>query len=80
MSRLPAVRPLELIKYLEERGFQTMHVRGSHHVLKLNDRQATVPLHHSEIGKGMLEEILARAGISVEEFKRDFGEQKDHSR
>lgn len=76
MSKLPTVRPLELIKYLEERGFETVHVKGSHHVLKLNDRQATVPLHHSEIGKGTLEEILARVGISVEEFKKDLKDKK----
>lgn len=32
---------------------------------------ATVPLHHSQIGKGMLEEIIAEFGININEFKKD---------
>ena len=32
---------------------------------------ATVPLHHSQIGKGMLEEIIAEIGININEFKKD---------
>lgn len=52
MSRLPSIKPLELIKYLERKGFQTIHVKGRYHVLKLNDRYTTVPLHHSQIGTG----------------------------
>jgi len=31
---------------------------------------ATVPLHHSQIGKGMLE-IIAELGININEFKKD---------
>lgn len=76
MSRLPSIKPLELIKYLERKGFQTIHVKGSHHVLKLNDRHTTVPLHHSQIGKGMLEEILAEVGINIDEFKKDLKSKK----
>ena len=71
MSRLPSIKPFELIKYLERKGFQTVHVKGSRHVLMLNDMRAIVPLHHSQIGKGMLEEIIAEIGININEFKKD---------
>ncbi|HEX5359254.1 MAG TPA: type II toxin-antitoxin system HicA family toxin [Candidatus Nitrosotalea sp.] len=70
MSRLPLTKPLEFIKYQERKGFQIIHVKGSHHVCKLNDMHATVPLHHSQISKGMLEEIIAEIGININEFKK----------
>ena len=46
------------------------NVKRATHVLKLNDMHATVPLHHSQIGKGMLE-IIAELGININEFKKD---------
>lgn len=73
MSKLPVVKALDLIKYLNKKGFVCIHVKGSHHIFRSNDRHTTVPVHgNSEIGKGLLKAILAEAGISMDEFKQEW--------
>lgn len=72
MSRLPVISSREFIKYLtKKKGFVYVRTTGSHHVYKLNQRLVTVPERH-EIGKGLLRAILEEAGISREDFIRDW--------
>ncbi|MEM2875955.1 MAG: type II toxin-antitoxin system HicA family toxin [Candidatus Bathyarchaeia archaeon] len=74
MQRLPVTSGRELIKYLVKKGFVISRQRGSHVVLKSQDsRRVTVPL-HEELDRGTLLEILAEAGISKEEFVREWYE------
>ncbi|MCR6693028.1 MAG: type II toxin-antitoxin system HicA family toxin [archaeon YNP-LCB-003-016] len=61
-----------MIKYLTKKGFVVSRQKGSHVVLKSQDgRRVTVPL-HEELDRGTLLEILAEAGISKEEFLREW--------
>ncbi|MEM1587320.1 MAG: type II toxin-antitoxin system HicA family toxin [Candidatus Bathyarchaeia archaeon] len=72
MSRLPIISGRELIRYLVKKGFVISRQRGSYVVLKSQDsRRVTVPL-HEELDRGTLLEILAEAGISKEEFLREW--------
>jgi predicted RNA binding protein YcfA (HicA-like mRNA interferase family) len=75
MSKLPIISGREMIKYLMKKGFVVSRQKGSHVVLKSQDgRRVTVPL-HEELDRGTLLEILAEAGISKEEFLREWYEQ-----
>jgi predicted RNA binding protein YcfA (HicA-like mRNA interferase family) len=67
VTKLPVVSSRDLIKYLQKKGFQYQHTKGSHHVYKLNDRLVTVP-ERKEVGKGLLLGILEEAGISRDDF------------
>ena len=59
MPRLPRLRGKDLIRILEEHGFQIIRVRGSHHSLRHPDgRYTVVPVHAGEI---MVEESLISA-------------------
>lgn len=76
-NKLPVVKARELIKYLQKKGFEPKprKKRGSHIVLRNSKGRRTEVSSHggnNEIGKGLLNAILAEAGISIEEFKRDW--------
>jgi predicted RNA binding protein YcfA (HicA-like mRNA interferase family) len=50
----------ELIKILKKMGFNTLRIKGSHHILVHEDgRMTTIPVHKNEdISKGLLNKIL----------------------
>ena len=71
MSKLPAVTGLEAIRAFARVGFEEIHVKGSHHVLKKPDHpnRLSVPVHGSRpLKKGTLRSLIRAAGISVERF------------
>ena len=71
-ERLPAVKPKELIKALEQKGWQLDRIRGSHHILIHPEqrRALPVPVHNRELKTGTLTSILRVAGVSREELTR----------
>ncbi len=73
MSKLPVVSGADLIKYLVRKGFVHARQKGSHVVLKSSDgkRVLSVPLHH-ELDRGTLLAILEDAGISRDQFVREW--------
>jgi predicted RNA binding protein YcfA (HicA-like mRNA interferase family) len=72
MTKLPTVRSREVIRALEAAGFVVVRIKGSHHRLVHKDdpvRATTVPVHPSrDLPKGTLRDIIAQAGLTVEEF------------
>ena len=71
MSKLPAVSGQEGIRAFARIGFEVVHVRGSHHVLKKRDypHRLSVPVHGNKpLKKGTLRSLIRLAGISVDEF------------
>lgn len=72
MPSVPAVSGARVVKALEKIGFQVARVRGSHHIMRYPDgRWTTVPVHQGrDIAKGTLRNVLADAGLTIEEFKR----------
>lgn len=72
MSRLPALKPREVIRALERAGFEVVRVKGSHHILVHRDdrsRITNVPAHGSrDLPRGTLADIIKQAGLSIDQF------------
>lgn len=71
MSKLPALKPREVIRALQRAGFFLHHVRGSHHYFKHPDRaelRVTVPVHTKDLKRGTLSGIIRDAGLTDEQF------------
>jgi predicted RNA binding protein YcfA (HicA-like mRNA interferase family) len=67
--KLPALKPLEVVRVLKKLRFYPARQEGSHLVMK-NDNQKTVviPIHNKDMRKGLLLSIIKSAGMSQEEF------------
>ena len=66
MSRLPVLSAREVIRILDQLGFEVVRQRGSHVRLKHEDgRVVTVPVHSGQdISRGLLRKILRDAEVS----------------
>jgi len=70
-TRLPAVRPKEVLRALGRAGFLVHHTSGSHYVLKHPQKphlRVTIPYHNRDLKRGTLASIIEQAGLSAEEF------------
>ena len=70
-SRLPALRPREVIRVLERAGFFVARTSGSHYLLKHPnhpERSVTVAYHAATIKVKTMRSILKQSGLTVEEF------------
>lgn len=71
MSRLPQVRPKDLLKALLKAGFVKDHQSGSHIYLKHPDgRLTSISIHPKPLPKGTLNAILKQTKIKPDELKR----------
>jgi predicted RNA binding protein YcfA (HicA-like mRNA interferase family) len=72
MTKLPAVRPRHIIRFLEQNGFVLDHTSGSHFIFynPLSRRRAVVPQHNRDLAKGTLMSLLREAGFTREEMVR----------
>jgi len=73
MTRLPAVKPRQLICAVKRAGFFVHQVTGSHYYLKRPDDptlRVTVAYHNKDLKRGTLRAILREAGLSVDELLR----------
>jgi len=69
MPSVPILRPREVVKAFERLGWEIARQRGSHIVLTKKGHISTLSIpNHSEVARGTLRSLIARAGISVEEF------------
>ena len=71
MSRLPVLSAREVIRVLEQVGFQVVRQRGSHVRLRHEDgRVLTVPVHRGQnISRGLLRKILRDAELSPQHLE-----------
>ena len=69
MSALPLFRPREVVRAFEELGWQVARQRGSHIVLTKPGSVVTLSVpDHAQVARGTLRALIAKAGITVEEF------------
>jgi predicted RNA binding protein YcfA (HicA-like mRNA interferase family) len=70
MKRLPAVRPREVIRFLERKGFILDHASGSHFIFyhPVSRRRAVVPRHNRDMPKGTLLSLLREAGFTRDDI------------
>lgn len=66
MPKLPALRPREVIRFLEQNGFVLDHASGSHFIFyhPISKRRAVVPQHKRDLPKGTLLSLLREAGFT----------------
>lgn len=71
MTKLPALKPQELIKIIHKLGFVNVRQSGSHIFFRHADGRTTVmPFHKGkDIGRGLLRAILNDIHISPQEFQ-----------
>jgi predicted RNA binding protein YcfA (HicA-like mRNA interferase family) len=70
MPKLPAIKPRQLIRFLEQTGFVLDHTSGSHFIFyhPTTRRRAVVPNHNRDLPKGTLMSLLREAGFTREEL------------
>jgi predicted RNA binding protein YcfA (HicA-like mRNA interferase family) len=69
MSTVPLLRPREVVKALESLGWQVARLKGSHIILTKEGHIATLSVpNHPQVARGTLRSLIARAGLTVEEF------------
>lgn len=70
MAKLPALRPREVVRFLENNGFVLDRSSGSHFVFyhPVSRRRAVVPKHNRDMPKGTLLSLLREAGFTREEM------------
>ena len=54
---------VDLIKLLKKNGFECIKVKGSHYRMRKGEIEVFVPHHHKELGKGLENDILKKAGL-----------------
>jgi predicted RNA binding protein YcfA (HicA-like mRNA interferase family) len=69
MPRVPLLRPQEVLKAFEKLGWQVARQRGSHIILTKKGHIATLSVpDHPQVARGTLRTLIARAGLTPEEF------------
>jgi len=70
MSKLPAAKPRQVIRFLEQNGFVLDHASGSHFIFynPTSRRRAVPPSHNRDLPKGTLMSVLREAGFTREEL------------
>ena len=67
MAELPRISGNTAIKVFESLGFKVVRQKGSHVVLRKDDRGCVIPV-HKELAIGTLRNAIKQAGITADEF------------
>jgi len=70
MTRLPSLKPRQVVAALERTGFVVVRIVGSHYQLfnESTRRHTTVPHHNRDLPRGTVAEIIRQAGLTRDEF------------
>lgn len=53
----------DLLKLLQNNGWQIKRINGSHHVVEKNGKIEVIPIHGKDVPTGLLNKILKRTGL-----------------
>lgn len=67
MPELPRISGDQAIKLFEKLGFKVVRQKGSHVVLRKEDRGCVIPV-HKELAIGTLRSAIKQAGVTVDDF------------
>ena len=67
-SRLPSLKPAEVIRILERNGFQRITGRKKHRIYTDGTHIVPVPFHRRDLKPKTLRSIIRLAGWTVDEF------------
>lgn len=74
MPIVPLLKPRQVVKTFEKLGWEVARQRGSHIILTKEGHIATLSVpNHPEVARGTLRSLIARAGITLEEFLEAVG-------
>jgi len=69
MPPVPLLRPRDVVRTFERLGWQIARQKGSHVILTKEGHIATLSVpNHPTVARGTLRSLIARAGLTVEEF------------
>ena len=69
MPPVPVLKPREVVKIFEKFGWQVSRQHGSHIILTKQGHIATLSIpNHTEVARGTLRSLIARAGLTIDEF------------
>ena len=69
MPPVPVLKPREVVKTFEKLGWEVSRRRGNHIILTREGHIATLSVpNHPEVARGTLRSLIARAGLTVDEF------------
>ncbi len=69
MPPVPLLRPSEVIKAFETFGWEVVRQKGSYIIMTKTGHIATLSIpDHAEVARGTLRSLIARAGLTPEEF------------
>jgi predicted RNA binding protein YcfA (HicA-like mRNA interferase family) len=70
MSRLPSLKPRQIVTALQRHGFTIIRITGSHYQLfnERTRRHTTVPYHNRDLPRGTVAAIIQQAGLPRDEF------------
>lgn len=69
MGAIPLLRPREVVKAFERLGWEIARQRGSHIIMTKPGHLATLSIpDHPYVARGTLRGLIAKAGISSEDF------------
>lgn len=65
MPKLPALKPRQVIRFLEQNGFALDHTSGSHFIFynPITRRRAVVPSHNRDLPKGNSDVVITGSRI-----------------
>jgi predicted RNA binding protein YcfA (HicA-like mRNA interferase family) len=74
MADVPLLKPREVVKAFKKLGWEVARQRGSHIILTREGHVATLSVpDHPEVARGTLRALVARAGLTIEEFLAALG-------
>ena len=69
MQKVPLLSGREVVKVFRRLGWEIARQRGSHIILVKEGHIATLSIpDHREVARGTLRSLIARAGLTIEEF------------
>jgi len=69
MTKLPQIKPRELLSKLKKIGFQELRTKGSHIILAHPDGRRTLVAYHTKpLASGTLRAILKQTKLKIEEI------------
>ena len=70
MPKWPIVTCRQMARVLEKIGFVRVRQKGSHRFYRKGDIGLIVPIHTGDMKTGTVQQIVKRAGLTVEDFIR----------
>ncbi|MHB1486962.1 MAG: type II toxin-antitoxin system HicA family toxin [Acidimicrobiales bacterium] len=70
-DKLPSIKPRQLIRALEQVGWQLDRTRGSHYILthSVLHKSVPIPLHNRDLKAGTLAAILRSTGLTRDQLR-----------